>query len=256
MRALPRGAAGFWRSRARSAVRPADRRRRPRSGSGSSSRRGASGRTSCRCGGASDARARVGRGRRGRGGGRARRLVARAVQRPRRRERACSRCSATRTPASDETADGEANLVVTPTGRAALVVRRLAPAPRGQGLRDLGLRGRCPAAGGHLRAARRRDALAAGRARADGRGHARAGRRRRRADRRAALHRRLAVVRATPLPSRTGRLRARQTELEKFFDLSIDMLCLLGFDGYYSASSRRSSARLASRSRSCFPSRS
>lgn len=31
-----------------------------------------------------------------------------------------------------ETADGEANLVVTPTGRAALVVRRLAPAPRGK----------------------------------------------------------------------------------------------------------------------------
>ena len=31
-----------------------------------------------------------------------------------------------------ETANGEANLVVTPTGRAALVVRRLAPAPRGK----------------------------------------------------------------------------------------------------------------------------
>ena len=31
-----------------------------------------------------------------------------------------------------ETADGEANLVVTPTGRAALVVRRLAPAPAGK----------------------------------------------------------------------------------------------------------------------------
>ena len=31
-----------------------------------------------------------------------------------------------------ESADGEANLVVTPTGRAALVVRRLAPAPRGK----------------------------------------------------------------------------------------------------------------------------
>ncbi|MEO5575164.1 MAG: anti-sigma factor [Gaiellaceae bacterium] len=31
-----------------------------------------------------------------------------------------------------ETADGEANLVVTPTGRAALVVRRLAPAPAGR----------------------------------------------------------------------------------------------------------------------------
>ena len=31
-----------------------------------------------------------------------------------------------------ESADGEANLVVTPTGRAALVVRRLAPAPAGK----------------------------------------------------------------------------------------------------------------------------
>ena len=31
-----------------------------------------------------------------------------------------------------ETADGEANLVVTPTGRAALVVRMLAPAPAGK----------------------------------------------------------------------------------------------------------------------------
>lgn len=31
-----------------------------------------------------------------------------------------------------ETAQGEANLVVTPTGRAALVVRRLAPAPQGK----------------------------------------------------------------------------------------------------------------------------
>jgi anti-sigma-K factor RskA len=31
-----------------------------------------------------------------------------------------------------ETADGEANLVVTPTGRAALVVRMLAPAPKGK----------------------------------------------------------------------------------------------------------------------------
>ena len=43
------------------------------------------------------------------------------------------------------TADGEANLVVTPTGRAALVVRMLAPGAGGQGLRDLGLRERRPA---------------------------------------------------------------------------------------------------------------
>ena len=55
-----------------------------------------------------------------------------------------------------ETADGEANLVVTPTGRAALVVRMLAPAPRGQGLRDLGVRGRRPARRGPVRAAGRR----------------------------------------------------------------------------------------------------
>ena len=35
-------------------------------------------------------------------------------------------------PRPSETADGEANLVVTPTGRAALVVRMLAPAPAGK----------------------------------------------------------------------------------------------------------------------------
>jgi PAS domain S-box-containing protein len=32
---------------------------------------------------------------------------------------------------------------------------------------------------------------------------------------------------------RLSRLAAAQTELERFFDLSIDMLCVLGFDGYY-----------------------
>ena len=44
----------------------------------------------------------------------------------------CSPCSSDPNARVHETADGEANLVVTPTGRAALVVRRLAPAPRGK----------------------------------------------------------------------------------------------------------------------------
>ena len=88
-----------------------------------------------------------------------------------------------------ESADGEANLVVTPTGRRRARRPDAGAGTGGQGLRDLGVRGRRAAAGGPVRAAGRRDAVAEGRAWTDGGGHARAGRRRRRADGRPALHR-------------------------------------------------------------------
>ena len=58
-----------------------------------------------------------------------------------------------------ETGDGEASLVVTPTGDAALVVRELDAAPGGQGLPDLGLRGRDAATGRPVRGARRHAVL-------------------------------------------------------------------------------------------------
>ena len=84
-----------------------------------------------------------------------------------------------------ESQGGQAALVVRPSGDAALVVRKLAARARGEGLRDLGFRGRHSAAGRALRASRAGAADAPGRARADGRSHARARRRRRRPYRRA-----------------------------------------------------------------------
>ena len=130
-RAAARSCRSSGRSPARSAARPAGRRRRPRCASGSSSRPATSGRTSSRCGAGSRARPRLGGGGGRRRRGRARRLVARAVERPRRRERVLAVLGDPNARVH-ETADGEANLVVTPTGRAALVVRMLAPAPRGK----------------------------------------------------------------------------------------------------------------------------
>ena len=55
-----------------------------------------------------------------------------------------------------ETANGEANLVVTPSGEAALVVRRLAPAPAGKDYEIWVFENGVPQERGPLRAAGRR----------------------------------------------------------------------------------------------------
>ena len=73
----------------------------------------------------------------GRGGGGGRRDRARhlgdvALARPRRSRERAGRARATRTRARSESESGKADLVVTPSGDAALVVRTLAPAPEGK----------------------------------------------------------------------------------------------------------------------------
>ena len=88
-----------------------------------------------------------------------------------------------------ESEGGEANLVVAPGGNAALVVRKLAPAPEGKDYEIWVFEDGVPQRRGAVRAPGRGAADAPGRARADGRGHARAGRRARRSFGRAGLHR-------------------------------------------------------------------
>ena len=193
VRALPRGAAGLLAGRGRARPRgrrPDAARVAPRADPRAGARRAAERRAAAPP--HHDARPRFGRGRRG-GASRSRSASGRSASPATSTTRtACSRCSSDPNARVHESADGEANLVVTPTGRAALVVRRLAPAPRGQGLRDLGLRGRRAAA---------RPACSSGRASRCSRGGSRPGRRSRSRSSRTAASTRRPATRSSP-PSR------------------------------------------------------
>ncbi len=103
---------------------------------------------------------------------------------------------------------------------------------RRQGLRDLGLRERRPPARRIVRASGRRGADAAGRSGPDGRRHARARRRRRRTDRRPALHGLIGLASTFPLQLRTRMRSDRVHTLVRMSELKPALTRLFGFDDF------------------------
>ena len=201
--------AAFWQVAGALASRPTGRRRRPRCVSGSSARPGTSGRTSCRCGPAgrvpvlSSAAAVAAVAALALG------LWAASLSSDlddARGELASAR--ATRTRRRTRPRNGEASLVVTPTGDAALVVRKLAPAPEGKDYQMWVFEDETPRPAGLFEEPGVAVARTAGRPAAAGRRHAGAGRRastRRRA-RRSSARRDVAlsshpVTEVAPMPS-------------------------------------------------------
>ena len=170
-----------------------------------------------------NARPYLGGSRRGHRRGRARRLVARFLRRSGRGERHARRARRPERPrARDRGRRGESRRDADAVPRSSCGAwhrRRAARITRSGSSRTASRNA------GPVRAARRRDALAAGCARADDRGllEPDGGVD---ADRRPALHRCLVVVRASAA-FYTRRLTRAQTEVSKFFDISIDMLCVL-----------------------------